>query len=341
MESFTYRKLSSLLAAAALVACGGGGSDATTPIAAPSAPAAPAPDPTALQLQAPDLSGLTPQVAAAFAYINAARLRYGQGVLNPDPLLQKAAQDHANWIANAESIPEGAHYQVSGTPGFTGYSPSDRVRNAGYIGSSSEVLSAISENAVLRTPKELGEEFIKSQLNSVYHRFAILGPWRDAGYGWSYYSKKQPGMVDNAYVTSTHGLSMGCKSECQYSNGTFIKVYPTPDSVADGLLFGNEVPNPAPDLGIGATFGFPVTIETSSDIASIERFEMVSSAGKVIKARVHTAANDPARWLGATQAFLLPLVHLEPSTIYTVTLELKMGGNVHSRVWNFSTPKSN
>ena len=341
MESLTYRTVLSLLASAALAACGGGGSDATTPIATPSTPAAPAPDPTALQLQAPDLSGLTPQVAAAFAYINAARLRYGQGVMNPDPLLQKAAQDHTNWIANAASIPEGAHYQVPGTPGFTGYAPWDRVRNAGYIGSSSEVLSAISENAVLRTPKELGEEFIKSQLNSVYHRFAILGPWRDAGYGWAYYATKKPGVVENGYVVSTHGLSLGCKNTCQYPKGASILVYPTPESVADGLLFGNEVPNPAPDLGIGAIFGFPVTIETSSEIASIERFEMVSSAGQVVNARVHTAKNDPARSLTSTQAFLLPLAPLESSTSYTVTLELKMGGITHSKVWTFRTPTSN
>ncbi len=180
--------LSVLAIAALLAACGGGGdSSPPAPVAGtvtPTASVTPVPDPPTLQLQLPDLSGLTPQAAAAFAFINEARLRYGQGVLNPDPLLQKAAQDHSDWIANAESIPEGAHYQVPGTPGFTGYAPWDRIRNAGYIAyNSSEVLSAISENAVLRTPKELGESFIKGQLNSVYHRFGILGPWRDAGYG--------------------------------------------------------------------------------------------------------------------------------------------------------------
>lgn len=336
-----HRLLATLTAAATLAACGGGGSSDLNVQASGSAAASvatPAPDPSALQLEAPDLSGLSPQGAAAFAYVNAARLRYGQGVFIPDPLLQKAAQDHADWISNAVAIPEGAHFQVPGTPGFTGYGPGDRVRNAGYVGSSSEVLAAISENAVLLTPKELGEAFIKSQLNSVYHRFGILGPWRDAGYGWAYYSKKKPGMVDNAYVSSTHGLSMGCKNSCQYTKAPYLKVYPTPDSIADGLRFGNEVPHPAPDLGIGAVFGFPVTIEASSDITSVDTFEMRSPDGKVVESRMHTAKDDPARYLSTNQAFLLPLVSLEPNKVYTVKLKIRINGGTEQKEWKFTTP---
>jgi uncharacterized protein YkwD len=327
-----------------VAACGGGGSDGTAQIAGPSTPVtptAPVTDNKALQLQAPDLSGLSPQVAAAFSYINAARLRYGQGVLNPDPLLQKAAQDHANWIANADSIPEGAHYQVPGTPNFTGYSPADRVRNAGYTGSNSEVLSAISENAILRTPRELGEAFIKDQLNTVYHRISILGPWRDAGYGWAYYSKKQPGMVENAYVSSVHGLSLGCKSSCQYPNSPFIMVYPTPDSIADGLRFSNETPNPAPDLGIGAVFGFPITIETSSEITSVGSFELRGPDNQIVNSRVHSAKDDPARVIKSTEAFLLPLSSLIPNSTYTVKLQLQTKAGAVSKEWKFSTPATN
>jgi len=356
------RKAIAIATLASLAACGGGGdSSPSAPVAGPvtpTAPVTPAPDPPTLQLQLPDLSGLPAQAAAAFALINEARLRYGQGVLNPDPLLQKAAQDHANWIANAESIPEGAHYQVPGTPGFTGYAPWDRIRNAGYIAyNSSEVLSAISENKRfetqeaanaakksgqgLMTPRELGESFVKSQLNSVYHRFGILGPWRDAGYGSSYYTKSSVSTLGDFGVSSVMGFSLGCKSQCQHVKPPYLLVYPTPDSVAEGFLFGNEVPHPAPDMGIGARFGYPVTIEAGGPITEISVFEMRRPSGELVNSRMHTQANDPAKYLKSHQAFLLPMDPLEPNTKYTIKLELKISGVAQSKTWAFTTPAKN
>jgi len=351
-----------LMAAAALAACGGGGggSGGTAQISGPSTPVTPtalAPDPTALQLQAPDLSGLSQGAIAALSYLNEARVRYGQGYLLPNAALQKAAQDHSKWIANAESIPEGAHYQVPGTPNFTGYSPSDRVRAAGYLGANTEILSAITEGttfstqqeanaaklsgAGLMTAQELGRQFAKGQLNTVYHRFGALGPWRDAGYGASYYTVSRATNLGNYTVASTVGLSMGCQVQCQYPKNPQLMVYPTPGSVADGLRFGNEVPHPAPDLGLGAVFGFPITVEARAEITSLELFEMRGPNGQTINARTHTSKTDPAKHMQPNQAFLLPLDSLEPNTTYTVTIELKIAGALEKKIWQFTTPASN
>jgi uncharacterized protein YkwD len=348
-----------LLAACAVAACGGGGAGGTAPVAAPSAPTttAPATDSQALQLQAPDLTSLSQSAVAAISHLNEARVRYGQGYLYPNAALQKAAQDHSVWVANAESIPEGAHYQVPNTPFFTGHSPSDRVRNAGYLGANSEILSAITEGTTfksqqeadaaklsgtgLMSPQELGKEFSKSQLNSVYHRFAALGPWRDAGFGASYYKKAAITSLGNHTVSSTVGLSLGCQSQCQYPKALSLMVYPTPGSIADGLRFANEVPHPAPDLGLGAVFGFPVTVEASSDISSIDIFELRGPNGQVIRARTHTSKTDPAQTLKPNQAFLLPLESLEPNTTYTVTIELKIAGLTEKKIWQFVTPANN
>jgi uncharacterized protein YkwD len=310
-----------------------------------------------LQLQAPDLTSLSQSAIEAISYLNEARVRYGQGYLYPSAALQKAAQDHSVWIANAEAIPEGAHFQVPNTPFFTGYSPSDRVRNAGYLGANSEILSAITEGITFKSqqeadaaklsgtglmaPQELGKQFSKNQLNSVYHRFAALGPWRDAGFGASYYKKSAITSLGNYTVSSTLGLSLGCQSECQYPKAFTLMVYPTPDSVADGLRFGNEVPNPAPDMGIGAKFGFPVTVEASGRITEISVFEMRRPSGELVNARMHTQANDPAKYLEPHQAFLLPMDPLEPNTKYTIKLELKIAGVAQDKTWSFTTPPTN
>ncbi len=354
------RRAMTLLAACAVAACGGGGSGGTAQIAGPSTPVTPTvpvTDSRALQLQAPDLTSLRPSAIAAIAYLNEARVRYGQGYLYPNAALQKAAQDHSVWIANAEAIPEGAHFQVPNTPFFTGYSPSDRVRNAGYLGANSEILSAITEGITFKSqqeadaaklsgtglmaPQELGKQFSKNQLNSVYHRFAALGPWRDAGFGASYYKKSAITSLGNYTVSSTLGLSLGCQSECQYPKAFTLMVYPTPDSVADGLRFGNEVPNPAPDMGIGAKFGFPVTVEASGRITEISVFEMRRPSGELVNARMHTQANDPAKYLEPHQAFLLPMDPLEPNTKYTIKLELKIAGVAQDKTWSFTTPPTN
>ncbi len=87
--------------------------------------------------------------------------------------------------------------------------------------------------------------------------------------------------------------------------------------------------------------GYPVTIEAGGPITEISVFEMRRPSGELVNSRMHTQANDPAKYLKSHQAFLLPMNPLEPSTKYTIKLELKISGVAQSKTLAFTTPAKN
>jgi FlaA1/EpsC-like NDP-sugar epimerase len=86
---------------------------------------------------------------------------------------------------------------------------------------------------------------------------------------------------------------------------------------------------------------FREQIKAGGPITEISVFEMRRPSGELVNSRMHTQANDPAKYLKSHQAFLLPMNPLEPSTKYTIKLELKISGVAQSKTWAFTTPAKN
>ena len=118
MKTRNFFLLLTAVALAGLTACGGGGD------AGPAAPAA-APVNTASAL--PSAAGS--EDLAAFTLLNAEREHCGFGKLAQNAQLDAAAKAHADYQVINSVI---SHLEVSGKPGFTGASPTNRIAAAGY-----------------------------------------------------------------------------------------------------------------------------------------------------------------------------------------------------------------
>ena len=68
--------------------------------------------------------------AVALDYINALRGNAGMSAYVRNPLLERAALNHANYCNLNRS---GGHYESENNAGFTGKDPSERIASVGYL----------------------------------------------------------------------------------------------------------------------------------------------------------------------------------------------------------------
>ena len=104
------------------------------------------------------------ELSQAYAYLNKLRLRADLTEFSQHPQLEKAAFNHANFLA-VNSIT--GHYESEEMPGFTGISPKDRTIFEGYR----SVL--VAENVSSEQTDII--ESIDNLMSAIYHRFGFLG----------------------------------------------------------------------------------------------------------------------------------------------------------------------
>jgi hypothetical protein len=360
--------LSALAAATLLTACGGGGGDgAVQQASTPSTPPIPAVNNYELQTTVP-----SPTYAAgswqefAFAYLNDHRTRCGFGALKQDARLDQAAQAHSSYLArqskeigwtgsNGQQID--LHAQDPARPLFTGQTPTERARAAGYTGDVGEAISTTATRAVSplnsATEKVMLRWNLQELLAVPYHMGILMSDAREVGFGfqpWTYsvdppFSISQlvvnPGYAQWPQRSLTEVVSFPCEGSTDLQEAVYDEI-PDP-TVGQGeikLAMGRAILVMGPrgsTLKVLTSSVTPVARLDGQSLGSTPSF--TSGAGYPGGMFVLTADNDKNRLIrDPSKAFLHAHKPLAKCTKYRVDVSFTVnGGAPMSKTFQFST----
>ncbi len=323
--------------AGALVACGGGGdAPAPAPPPAPTPAPVPAPNPTApiaAQLTVPTPVGYDADRLAAFNRLNEIRLSAGLGMLAQNTAMDQAAQAHAEWMIANDSF---SHFEVAGTPGFTGENWARRDEAFGYVPvEGGEVMFAGAS----------GMNGVTALVNMAYHRAAMLAfEPVDVGVGWS--GQRVTGFSEPLVIDITRPGTDAVRGLGQSAQSSIhgACVWPIDGALGVPLALGNEIPNPVPAQDV-MTLGTPVSI-TVDELRTISatQFTLTNTAtGVLVATQLLTNKNDPNFLIPESFVAVIPIAPLSPNTTYQAvfsgsTVQFPSGA-VESveRTWSFTT----
>jgi uncharacterized protein YkwD len=312
---------------AVLTACGGGGGGTTQQPASqtPSsvvAPALAATKDTAIVTSVPapiyTSPGTLQEELSAFTVLNAERSRCGFGLLAQNDQLDAAAKGHADWLLTNSYT---GHFQVTGTPLFSGVLPDDRRLAAGYIGSGTETEY---DGGGAKSGK--GIFAVRGLLNAPYHLTAMLRGFKDVGIAVR--DKPDLGLPNGRHVVNIdYGLQNSAAMQAPAAGS--IRTYPCAGSTGNGRSLSNEEPSPVPGRNLGASplgTSVAVVIDVGHTlvISTATMVNAATNAAVVLRGPV-TSANDPnmvsgVSYFGTNEGFISADAPLEPSTLYKVTI---------------------
>lgn len=294
-----------------------------------------------------------------FTTINAYRSQIGVGMVAQDPLLDGAAQSHAqyeqiNFTSGAESSL--THTENSGNPGFYEAWPYLRARKAGtaanlWVG---EVVAASWSSG--NNGENDGASCAQQWINTVYHLESITGNQTSVGLGYvappsapaySFCVADFGVLSSPAPATESDYNSIAFNSGQQIPMGQVVHA-PYTDEANVALAMQAESPNPAPDLPAP---GRPIMVRVnaqSGNVLTVDSFVLKDSSGNVVPARIlvqpaavsgskAAVTADVNNHVFAGTAFLLPLAHLTANTAYTATFSGARDGTPISTSWQFTT----
>ena len=252
----------------------------------------------------------------ALAALNASRAKAHVAPVTLDPRITEAATSHAYWWLFNLAVPQskglGIHKEVSGTPGYTGFSMRDRATRFGFPQAS------MAEDITHR-----GEPSgaVADWVDSVYHRFPIMRPDLDAiGFG----SATGGGLPIEV-------MDMSYRDEVGDPNQQVP--YPADGQAGVPVSFrGNELPDPVPPGGKYPT-GYPITVNYNP-LASVSLVStsLTDPSGQPVDAYILPPARSDENVLT-----ILPKQPLKPSTQYTVSVTVRIEGTVKQLQWSFTT----
>ncbi|WP_346234893.1 CAP domain-containing protein [Lysinibacillus telephonicus] len=255
----------------------------------------------------------------ALTYINSIRKEMGLSQLTLDPFLSEAAQNHANYLkTNGTAF---GHDEVKGHSGFTGSTPSDRLKAVGY-NPSGVTGEAISPSAITL---KIG---VDSLLYAPYHRTILL--------------KQDLDTIGVGYSGSSLVITTESDGKITSSSGTKEAMYPYDGQINVGTKFlGDEEPNPLKQFGIrysGYVISYTPEVKVDeqgkiriSNFKNI-KFTLKDNQGNIVPVFEETNT------FGATLYFF-PKDYLKTNTKYTANISytnLSTGKDVN-KTWSFTT----
>jgi uncharacterized protein YkwD len=265
---------------------------------------------------------------AALDEVNRARVAAGVRPARLNDALSRAAAAHARYITDA-SVPflvglEG--HSESGGPNFTGQTPADRARAAGYPTSDVGEVQAYCLPCALPINAARARDDVRGYLATVYHRIGLLAPdVSEIGYGAVTSKGVSANVIDTGY-------------DWKAPASTWAR-WPAPNSLgAPASWNGRESPDPAP--GVPRPLGPPVTIAiANADSMSIQPYvpNVVAVGGSL------TGPEGPVAVITEVNerfASLLPKVPLRSATTYTVRFDLAIKGVPKVDTWTFTTERT-
>lgn len=324
-----------------LSACGGSGSipsKAVAPLDVPKPPVlAPGVIPGNLQVNVtPPPPTVSADVLGAFNALNDFRASVGLGRLNYSPELSVAAKNHQTYNSNPtnnKSPTFSYHFEQSTGVGFTGISPTDRARFAGYATNNyvteDGAGGATGKTAVLRL------------IDTIYHRSSIAGQdYRDVGIDYLY----DPYILRDGTILPYGALliDIGSKTTPQRNASDFYWAYPLGDQANVNLSMCGEAPFPFPEVDQSKgcdLIGYPVSfIAEKSQTLVVTKFTIkIAGTTSNLDAWLLTQNTDPNKYLPANEAYLTAKGAMKPNTTYEVSFVGAINGKAVSKDWKFTT----
>lgn len=305
-----------------------------------------------------------PEVEAqqAFDRLNHWRRQAGLPPLEYSPKLAMSAANHARYIS--ENREKDGHQETrTDHPFFTGGEAKDRVLRAGWLSDD------VGETGIVADPPMPGKAAVDDLMTALYHRITMLDPHFDtAGAGWArhggrfamfinhgnsvlqQYCQDLPKKKRNVYHMDYTWIEIGCNGPQRIAvdDDDLYRVlqskishvaFPTGNDI-DPAYFGNEIPNPVPDLEIT---GNPVSISFygspsfGRNLVQMRSFQLFAPEGEVRDVRILTAKNDPNQQLNGDTFALFPIKPLRWSTEYRVEFRYIQHGQQKKLMWQFRT----
>lgn len=348
----TSRICCSVIVASLFSACGGGGGSAAPegpqavvpPVVVPPV-VAPVPPNDENRLQA--ATGEAPYApgsneGSAFAAINEARMAYGVGALRQNSRLDTAAGNHAQYVSKrweARDFANAGHLEEAGKSGFTGITPYERMRFAGYAGArSGELLTTfISVDGVA---SNAGVVAVNLLLAGPYHRFGMLDGNRDVGIGDAAARFPGEGGLNHTVVINT---AVEVTAKVQLPAASWVGLWPVDGATEVQYGFGSETPNPIP-VNKGTCSGYPASVQVHGDLTlATTAFTMVETqSGTPVSVQLSTFATDVnPEQARANTAYIIPYKPLKLATRYTVHFIGTAGATAIDKSWSFTTGAAN
>lgn len=338
-----------LASLAALTACGGGGGSA--PATTPGTSAGATTPTTDATPPVTDVSNIVTSVPratyasgseelAAFTLLNAERDRCGFGLLKQNAKLDVSARGHADWLLITGDSAIG-HYQVAGTPGFTGITPKDRETAAGYGNGDFEASEVTAKRGGVTTKVGQGVSRTRDLLNSPYHEIAMMRGYRDVGV--SIRELFDVGLSPNTRVSANIDFGHTYAAGKQAAPAGTLRTYPCQGSTGINRLMFSEVPSPVPGRNLaanplGSTIAVIGDVGTTLAITSASMTNAATGADAPLRPPV-TNKNDPytTTYLLKNEGYVSADKSLDPLTTYDVTIKGTNNSTAFTETFSFTT----
>ena len=258
------------------------------------------------------------EAKAGLDRLNYWRTQAGLQPLAPNPQLQKAAQNHAQYLSRH---PEGHDETQRSHPSYTGADPQTRAAAAGYS-------AGVAENLTISNFARSGRTSTDSLMTALYHRLALLTPTHnEAGAAWVR-GKYNAFVVEQG---SSHEREL-CAQADQLAQNRSRYLLTLPCNGERTSIPLDELP---PEHLAPVKFAFygnqaPITLH---------RFTLRSSHGEIANPTILTAANDPNHQLQTNEFALFAPKPLDYNTEYTAQFVYSQNGKQHTETWTFRTRK--
>lgn len=317
-----------------LAACGGGGGGATSGSGSTQpgqgSGSSQVTAPTGTTMVGPNYPAATAQLQI-FTAINAYRQQCGFPAFQQNTLLDKAAQNHADYmVANGATL---THTEAAASTGFSGVSPQDRAAAVGWPAALGvgEVLAGAVWTMQTLTPGQYGQSIVDAWSGGVYHQGAIADAGTVVGVGTA-----QKDLQGFPQVLGGLLFSNGTAPSTNMTTAGNVLTFPCQGSAGLPYKTLGEVPTPP---GTSGAWGTPVTVTGNPNDMVVLTSGTMQAAGSttVLTLTILTSSTDPAKLLELNKAVAYPVIPLVPNTSYSVNLAGTVNGVPFTRSFTFST----
>lgn len=293
--------------------------------------------------------------ADPYAYLNLLRSSAGLVSLSTNTELQSAATNHVGFLV--KNGYDYGHNEVSNLEGFTGVTPTERVKSVGY--KNLQVGEGISVGIS-------SVDAIDSLMSAIYHRFDLLDvkqneigmSFVDAGNGSGIFVHNIGNKEVNALcaeqnaVTNEDSYLGACNPDFHVSRADYdaafqqtvqknptLILWPPPGTNDIPPAFFEESPDPLSDYSVS---GNPISVQfnpgkvSSAVVSSFLLFDTTENS-YVSEVRLMDMSTDPNNRFSDLDFALFPLKRLAWDRTYRVEIEYTQDGVFKTRQWTFST----
>ena len=290
-------------------------------------------------------------------YLNQLRTKAGLISLHLNPILTKAAQNHANYLIKHGQI---GHHEEQNRSGYTGKYGSHRSIHAGY--KTPMLIENVSSNNFSHKTS------VDGLMAAIYHRFAFLDFHIDEiGIGVAQHLKKRD-QTAFVYDMGSHKLNTLCQNQREIVSGEQVTnvcsdkkmsikkelfneaihahryknspvvLYPYEGQEDVPPAFFEELPDPLPEYSVS---GFPISI--SFNEARFKSIKMISfkifdeKKAEITKTITYNHQTDLNKKLKKFEFVIFPLERLAWNHNYTVRAIYEANGILKKKVWYFKT----